>query len=784
MLRYVYSIPLLLLVFSACSVEPLQPVEVAVASKRVDYVQEVKPILDKRCVVCHSCYNSPCQVKLSSFEGIDRGTSKMAVYGNRLSAADPTRLFVDAQDTQEWRSKGFSSVLDSSSQVGTNNSIMLLLLDHKMQNPESEGEYFSESDDLVCAKDQEELAEFLDDNPNQGMPFGFPALNDDEFKTIEQWLAQGAPPPTKLQDKLSKSASKVAQKSIRRFEEFFNNQDAKHVMSARYIYEHLFLAHLSFKSSPDEFFELVRSVTPSPEPIEIIDTIRPYDDPEVEKFYYRFRKIHSTIVHKTHMVYDLDDDKLQRYKKLFIEPAWDKEPFIVGYKTDYNDQPFRVFDQIPALLRYKFLLDNSEYVIRTFIRGPVCKGQIALNVINDHFWVMFMNPEYDLSLKNRDYFSKEYDNLRIYTESGSDSKLLNTFSDEYINLALKYDKERLKFYDETYTDGLAIESIWKGENASSAPFLTIFRHFDSASVHKGALGGAPKTAWVIDFPLLERIYYALVAGFDIYGNIGHQVNARRYMSRLRVEGESNFVNLLPKDDRKKIFDLAYIDVDDKELFFISDNEAKIKYTKVDSTRELFEKVINTHLLKSCDIKLDEINYFSANDREPNLPEEYTTIESYKQGFRSLVKKGLAFVQAVNGYNSNLAYIRIKNIPNSKDVTATAIIHRWHDNVSFMFNEKDRLDSSKDDLDFIEGLIGSYPNLFLVVDFKDLPDFFDMMHHYDGSDKYIAKFLKYGVNRGDDDFWQTYDWFQARFYEENPHEAGLLDLNRYYYKVLR
>ena len=52
--------------------------------------------------------------------------------------------------------------------------------------------------------------------------------------------------------------------------------------------------------------------------------------------------------------------------------------------------------------------------------------------------------------------------------------------------------------------------------------LTIYRHFDSASVHKGAFGDIPKL-WVIDYPLLERIYYSLVAGFDVFGNTAHQL---------------------------------------------------------------------------------------------------------------------------------------------------------------------------------------------------------------------------------------------------------------------
>jgi len=37
------------------------------------YYHQIKPILENRCVVCHGCYDAPCQLKLSSPEGIDRG---------------------------------------------------------------------------------------------------------------------------------------------------------------------------------------------------------------------------------------------------------------------------------------------------------------------------------------------------------------------------------------------------------------------------------------------------------------------------------------------------------------------------------------------------------------------------------------------------------------------------------------------------------------------------------------------------------------------------------------
>src|SRR5450631_4092533 len=89
-------IPGLVLAMSlaGCAGKALPPVAVKIPTRTIDYQKEVKPLLDKRCAVCHSCYNSPCQLKIDSFEGADRGATKRAIYiSARLSSMDPTRLF-------------------------------------------------------------------------------------------------------------------------------------------------------------------------------------------------------------------------------------------------------------------------------------------------------------------------------------------------------------------------------------------------------------------------------------------------------------------------------------------------------------------------------------------------------------------------------------------------------------------------------------------------------------------------------------------------------------------
>lgn len=53
---------------------------VTIFAEPVDFLKDVNPVLDSRCVVCHSGFNVTCQLKPGSYEGVDRGGSKDAVY--------------------------------------------------------------------------------------------------------------------------------------------------------------------------------------------------------------------------------------------------------------------------------------------------------------------------------------------------------------------------------------------------------------------------------------------------------------------------------------------------------------------------------------------------------------------------------------------------------------------------------------------------------------------------------------------------------------------------------
>ena len=52
----------------------------APAPGAVSYERQIRPLFERRCVVCHGCYDAPCQLKMESWDGIARGASKEPVY--------------------------------------------------------------------------------------------------------------------------------------------------------------------------------------------------------------------------------------------------------------------------------------------------------------------------------------------------------------------------------------------------------------------------------------------------------------------------------------------------------------------------------------------------------------------------------------------------------------------------------------------------------------------------------------------------------------------------------
>jgi len=730
----------------------------------IDYWSEVKPVLDKRCVVCHGCYDASCQLKLSSIEGIDRGATNDRVYATRLKAAPPTRIFEDAHSTAEWREKGFYSVLNERADTAEANreaGVMYRMLALKEKNPLPEGKQLPGSFDLSlspkqsCARD-ETFPAFARKHPLWGMPYALPGLPENEQRVLKQWLEQGAlytlRPPSLPQY--------IAQ--IKRWEGFLNGDSLKVQLTSRYIFEHLYFAHLYFPELDHrKYFSLVRSATPPGEPIQLISTRRPYDDPGVERVYYRIQPVLHSIVTKTHMPYRLDEQRMQRWQTLFVDAAYEVTS-LPSYAPESASNPFITFDAMPVHSRYQFLLDEAQFTIMAFIKGTVCRGQVALNVIQDNFWVFFMNSNPERLEMVDDFMALREESLEL---PASQVDIYWPF-----NHWKTYKKQQQKIMEDqdaylaayVPADAISLNLIWDGGGINDNAALTVLRHFDSATVEKGLVGQTPKTAWLIGYGLLERIHYLLVAGYDVFGNAGHQLLTRLYMDFLRMEAEMTFLQLLPEAARTRERELWYQGVDAEEIhnyltlpIFEKKSVPAIDYQSDDEKRELFDLL--------------------AQRLKKVLPTEnkMTIIRS------APVREALERLHLLKGQPVSImpeiAFLKISNA--TGDEYVTLVVNRAYSSMTSMFKEQENRLPEGDTLSVIPGFIGAYPNVFFEVSASEVADFVGAIGSLESQNDYRRLLDIYGVRRTDSDFWNTSDTFHRAYRERYPLTSGILDFNR-------
>jgi len=752
-------------------------------TENISYEDEVRPVLERRCVVCHGCYDAPCQLKLSSPEGIRRGASKEKVYdGARFTTMSPTRLYIDATTPGKWRDKGFHSVLNEGAAVAEKNldqSILYKMLRLKQLHPQARVGRLSEAFDLSLDREQtcptaEEFNGYAERFPNQGMPFAMPNLSDAEYRVLVQWLAQGAPMPAEQR------SSPSAATQIDRWETFLNGTDDKRRLMSRYLYEHLFLGHMHFKGSGDrEFYRLVRSGTAPGQPIEEIPTVRPFDNPG-SHFSYRFRRIPGVTVAKTHLVYELSDERMARYEELFLEPDYEITE-LPSWDPMIATNPFKAFKALPPRSRYEFLLDDARYFIEGLVKGPVCRGMIALNVIEDQFWVAFIDPDWDSMLDRPDFLERMSGYLQLPSAEGETISLLGAWNN-YRALEERYSDERFQSFsklgERNITD--AMNFLWDGAGTNPNAALTIFRHFDSASVSFGFVGDYPETAWIIDYPLLERIHYLLVAGFNVFGNVSHQLNTRLYMDFLRMEGEDTFLSFLPTSHRKAIRDNWYqgmragMEIDTGDTTAWMSVDVVTGYQTDDPQQELYQHI--EHKLAGV---LEHDDVINRCNQPPCFAEG---VEADKRRADDAMRRIATIRGGVLAALPDVAFVRItRDGQPENDLAYTVIRNKAYKNVTSMFQDEEdseTRDYRNDSLTVVDRLEGSYPNFFFTIDLDEIERFAEDYASIATLDDFERLVSRYGSRRTSADFWNTADWFQDQYWREQPIQAGLFDLSRY------
>ena len=745
------------------SIPPITPNQ-----HKINFDAEVAPVLAQRCVVCHACYDAPCQLKLGSYEGIARGANKERVYdGERLIEANLTRLFEDAHTKEQWREKAFFPVVSDepinfNDNKNIESSLLAELLALKQKNPLPKQVLLPEQFDLDLNKSYQcpsidEVADYKKDFPLLGMPYGLPKLSQDEHNILYQWIEQGA----KGSDDVLLSQEVVNE--IEQWEHFLNQADLKSQLMSRYLFEHLFLATLYFDSeNPTQFFKLVRSATAPGSPVKGIYTRRPFSDPKVDRVYYRLVPVKETLVHKSHMPISLSKERLEKWQTWFIKPEYEVNK-LPSYLPEEASNPFITFEKIPVKSRYKYMLDESHNTIMQFIKGPVCRGQMALNVINDHFWVLFVDPESALIENNDGFLQEALQNIALPAEE--ESTALPTAWISYATKEREYLSAKSIFIDKNIDNKVPInlDLLWDGEGENDNLALTVFRHNDAASVVKGLVGENPQTAWVLTYPLFERIHYLLVAGYDVYGNLGHQLNSRLFMDFLRMEGEFNFLTLLPAEARKQV----------REKWYRGSVSSVEKFVYEANTNSLM-----TDITYKTQEPLTEL-YAMMKSKVSTVVSDKHLLEKGFTGKNAI--KALLSINKLQGKGAAIlpesSIVQIYNEASGKQHFYTMLRHSAHTNISHLFDEEDRRLPTEDTITIASGFMTSHPNAFMRVEESQLSEFALQLKNINTASDYTVFMNSFGIRRTNSQFWAFADNMHHYFQENYPIEFGYLDFNR-------
>jgi hypothetical protein len=698
--------------------------------------------------------------------GVERGASKQVVYdGTRLEVAEPTRLFVDAESTAGWRARGFFSVIEARGAA----PVMLRLLDLHAAQPLAPNQSLPDDLEIGIRRQNQcpradEVDKVAGEHPHLGMPFAFSGLAADDVALIRAWIAQGA-----RADADEPVIADDDRAQIALWERWLNDTRPERAIVARWLYEHWAIARLYFdRGASGRFFRLVRSTTPPGQAVDEIATRNPNSDPG-GSFFYRFRPHLGTRVYKTHITFPLNEEKLQRIEDLFFDLPWELAE-LPGYSESERANPFTTFAAIPPGARYRFMLEHAGYFVRTFIRGPVCRGQLATDVIRDHFWVMFQAPGSDPYIADKG-FREKADPLLVLPGLADD---LIDGAERWLESTAarnRYVELRQQALATLRPAGAAIEAIWDGDGVNENALLTVFRHHDSATVGRGWLGQLPLTVWWMDYPLFERSYYDLVVNFDVFGTVAHQVQTRLYFDLIRNGAEHNFLRLLPPGKRQEILNgwysgsgLIKLWINYQEID--TEHPTAIVYATDSPKSELLEKLLLrfAHINRTA----DPINRPSGR---PGSPRDAL--------LSTLIGVPAAEMRAIT-HLPDASLLRVSGQDGAREIY-TLVRNRRHTNVAFVLGESLRYEPEKDALSIVPGVATAYPNFIFDVPVNALTQFAALLRGQALEDRetFVRRLVEvWGVRRTSPQFWSRFQDINDYLNETDPIEAGILDLNRY------
>jgi hypothetical protein len=744
------------------------------------YVTEIQPIFNRRCIACHGCLGSPCNVKLDSFRGADRGGFGVNPYSSHIESSPRVDMDV-VQTTEAWRQRGFYPILKregtSSERLDQSLLYKMALAGYRHNQPgfsrAAAMPLYTSRYSHQCQATPKALDAYLEANPAAGMPFGLPAIAGADLEKLSAWVADGSPGPT--QEELRQAGMVGNEAAVAEWEEFLNDPDPRSRLVARYIFEHVFQASIVLEESPGDFFRLVRSETPATRtgseatgtansgdsPLKVIDTPLPYDNPYayagVDHFWYRLQKVTAPRVQKNHFVWRLNMGSLAHLKALFLRRDWDatqdlNPPWGVG-------NPFLVFRAIPAEARSRFLLENAEVIVGGITYGPVCLGQVATYAVKDQFWVYFLDPRYDPSVQNPklglETWSAMMDRLPIGNAE---------YAKAYANAQKKLTPE-----------GLTVDAIWNGDGTNPNAWLTILRHETNVSVMKGRQGGIPRSLWLISYSGFERLYYDTVASYKYWqGDLG-KLETLAFFNFLREEMEDNFLLLLPHKERNPIrqqWSQGVFGAIGRFLVPFADSGLPGGVAG-DPQRPLLKAIdrIQAHMGPAVSGPVDRLNPRIKPKISLNAP-----IGGYARWDKAVSLLTQTTAYKFPRFLPSVVLLKLNHGPESR--VYSLIANRVYKTQFDMLFQNDEALPDEYTLSVYPTLVGGFPNLFMELDLAQAPAFLKELRSVQSLDGWNALRNRYGVLRNSERFWPALDWFNDWNFRRRGAEAGYLDLSYY------
>ncbi len=603
---------------------------------------------------------------------------------------------------------------------------------------------------------------------------------------------------------------------------------------SRYLYEHMFFARVHFEEgTPGEFFEIVRSRTPSGEPIDEIVRVLPNDSPDDARttvgglftsntFYYRFRRFNQTIVQKDHITWPLRSADIAHYEQLFLNDNWNN--VAIG-KPEYRtraqraltgpENPFTYFSVIPARIRSRFMIESSKHLVDAMVRGDVCTGSRATYAIRDRFWAWFLDPAADVTTQDQIAIRDPNTGLITGYERTNGTELGLGDSEHLDPDEPDNDSERL--YLETQDAllarhrprGYSLDDLWDGDGGTNPnAWLTILRHGKSATVHYGAVGGRPETLWVLSYANFERLYYDLVVRFEPWANILHKVKTWKVMSYVRAEGEDMFLTFIPTESRALIRDdwtrgftgpiqqsrfpvlgggswqtlLRTHETPVRPSYFESGMVEPLRQD--DPIGDLIARVAQ-HTGTNID---DPLN---RTDGSVQIPAQIQSIEDFEVGLDAITQ-----VQG-EGFSifPHATVIRVR-VPGQEAQIYSLIANRIYKAHNRIYGEGLVRDPERDTISAVRDLYSSYPELFIDVPLADANELLASLLDIgrspaaDAAGKWNALYASYSrepaqgeerlqfVSRTSPQFWGFFDWINAWNLSAHPVDAGIMDISEY------